>query len=611
MNLMQYKQYLPFAAFFAALSVFFFLPVLNDFGNWGLYDWDQHLFYHASPRIAILDYGQFPLWNAHYCGGTPLLANPQSAFLSPFFAFVLLFGAVWGLKLEAMIYLFFGLFGTFLVARKLGSAPVASAVAAVVFMLSSWYAVRVVVGHTTFFPFALMPWLFLFYLKSLQSVRWVAAAAFTLAITFLAGGIYPFYASVLLLGGYSLLASVEKRRLSPLIVVAAVLVLAFLLAAVKALPVLEFTAGASVERDVQMAGAKIFARALFYPFQDLAGGDFATGLNTIPEGVERDIATSAGEVPWGWHEYSAYVGVIAFLLAAISVFNYRKSWKLLALALFFFALSLGDSSPVPLWKLLRSLPFLGGLHGPSRFIIPLVFVTSLLAANSVSKVRLLRLRRVSLILLAVITAELLLVSMPLVSQAFPVKPPENLQTGNPGFIQFYSPDPYVSQYPDLLQNLGTLNCYERVHLRIRASPQFVGEAPYPNFIGNAYVAETNQSLDFSYFSPNKVKVNVAEAEINETATLVVNQNYHEGWKASILTDVRSLPSLRSASNGKVKSHNGLLAAEITPDDRYVEFRYLPESFVIGAMISAAALLLSLLIFFKPKAVKRILFQEQS
>src|SRR3989338_9704210 len=102
---MSYKQYLPAAAFFAAVSVVFFFPVFTSFGNWVLYDWDQHLFYHASPRIGILDYGQFPLWNAHYCGGNPLLANPHSAFLSPFFLHVLLFGAVAGLKLQAILYM--------------------------------------------------------------------------------------------------------------------------------------------------------------------------------------------------------------------------------------------------------------------------------------------------------------------------------------------------------------------------------------------------------------------------------------------------------------------------------------------------------------------------
>lgn len=126
--------------------------------------------------------------------------------------------------------------------------------------------------------------------------------------------------------------------------------------------------------------------------------------------------------------------------------------------------------------------------------------------------------------------------------------------------------------------------------------QFVDDKLNAGFIGAAYIAETNQTFDFVYFSPNKVKINLDAAEINGTATLVVNQNYYKGWKAS---------------NENIKSYNGLLAAEITSDDKDIEFSYSPKSFLIGAIISIAALLLSLLIFFKPKVIKRILFQEQS
>jgi len=593
---MSYKQYLPAAAFFAAVSVVFFFPVFTSFGNWGLYDWDQHLFYHASPRIGILDYGQFPLWNAHYCGGNPLLANPQSAFLSPFFLLVLLFGAVAGLKLQAILYMFFGLFGTFLLAKKLGITPIPSALAAVAFMLSSWYAVRVVVGHTTFFPFALMPWTLFFYLKSLQSRKWLVAAAITLASMFLAGGVYPFYASVLLLGVYSLLSSISSRNLKPILVVAAVFALTMLLAAVKVLPVIDFTTGVPVEKDVQLTSAGIVARALLLPSQNIVKNDAATGRSLTPESREKEVATLSGLVPWQWHEYSAYIGIITLLLAVLSLINYKRNWNLLLLALFFFLLSLGNSSPIPLWQLLRNLPFLSSLHGPSRFIIPFVFITALLAARTLTTMSVPRKKIVSIALLVAVTIELLFVSLPLVSTAFPLTPLKNLQTANPDFIQFYASEPYSSQYPNLLQNLGTLNCYERLHLVTRAVPQFVDGIPYSGFIGNAYIAETNKSLNLSYFSPNKVRVDLAEAQINRTSTVVINQNYYKGWKAS---------------NGRVESHNGLLAAEVTSADREIGFRYAPKSFTIGAIISAVTSLLLLLIFLKLKLIRKILFQPQS
>ena len=201
-----------------------------------------------------------------------------------------------------------------------------------------------------------------------------------------------------------------------------------------------------------------------------------------------------------------------------------------------------------------------------------------------------------MVLLAIVTIEMLFVSLPLVASAFPLNPPENLLTDNPDFIQFYSADPYVSQYPNLLQNLGTLNCYERLRLVTSVSPQFVDGEPYQNFIGNAYIAETNQSVELSYFSPNEVRVSLAAANITEPATLVLNQNFYKGWKVS---------------NDKLISHNGLLAAEITPIDDELVFNYKPRSFVIGTIISVVTLLLLLLLFFKPKLLRKLLFQSQS
>lgn len=581
--------------FFAAITAAFVVPLFANFDNWGLYDWDQHLFYHESPRISVLNYGQFPLWNAHYCGGTPMLANPQSAFLSPFFITVLLFGAVAGLKLQILLYLLLGLSGTFLAARQLRATPIAASLASIIFMLSSWFALRVRVGHTTFFPFALLPWAFFFFLKSLQQPRWLAAAALMLAIAFRSGGIYPFYAAILLLGGYALLESAGTRKLKPLLLLAAIFALAFLLAAVKFLPVLEFTSGVPVRQDAQLTSISIVSKALFSPFQSIEKKDAETGRDLVPEGTEKELATLEGKLPWMWHEYSAYTGIIAFLLAALSIISYKRNWKLLLSAAFFFLLSLGDSSPIPVWQLLRKLPFFSSMHGPSRFIIPFVFIIALLAASTLSSIKMPKKKIISMAILAIVTAEMLFVSMPLLSGTFPVEPPEHLQTSG-DFIQVYTSAPYISQYPNLLQNLGTINCYERLHLTTRALPQFVDGEPYQKFMGNAYVAETNQSLNLSYFSPNKIIISLEGAQINNTETLVINQNYYPGWKAS---------------NNNEKSYNGLLAAEITPDDKSIEFNYKPRSFAIGAVVSAAALLLSLLILFKPQIIKKALLQPQS
>jgi len=548
--------------------------------------------------MAFMEHGQFPLWNAHYCGGTPLLANPQSAFLTPFFLTVLLFGTVAGLKIQAAVYLFLGLLGTFLAAKKLGAVPVAAATAAVIFMLSSWYAQRVLVGHTTFLPFALLPLAFLLYLKALEQWKWIGMAALVTALIFLAGGIYPFYATILLLCAYALLTSIETRKLQPLLLVAAILALTFLISAVKLLPVLEFTSGVPSENDVQLNSLGMTVRGLLNPAQGIEKNDVLTGRAAFPDGMEKEVATLEGRVAWQWHEYSSYIGILSLLIAAISVINYRRNWKLLLLAAFFLILALGNSSLLPLWEMLRNLPFFNSLHGPSRFLIPFTFIAALLAAKALSTNH----NKALLTILAIITLEHLVIFIPLLSSAFPIVPPSDpdLQTENEQFIQFYTSAPYVSQYPNLLQNLGTVNCYERIHIATKALPQFVDGEPYPEFKGNAYIAETGEQLDYSYFSPNKVNVIVTDAQINDTATLVVNQNYYKGWEAS-----------NGKGKAKAKSYNGLLATEISKEDKEVEFKFMPRSFLLGAAITAAAIILSLLLFFKPELIRKLILQESS
>lgn len=591
------------------LAAFFFLqPVFSSIQNWGMYDWDQHFFYHESPRISLLAFHQFPLWTPYYCGGNALLANPQSPFLSPFFALVLLFGAVIGLKLEVLAYLAVGLLGMFMLVRKLGCSRFASVFAAAVFMFSSWFAARVAVGHTTFFPFALLPLVFLFYLNAASAsglsaaVRRVIAAALTLAVMFLSGGIYPFYAAVVLLVLYSLLDFVNVRKITPLAAVAAILLLAVLLSSVKLVPVVDFASGVTAEKDVQLTSAGIVYRSLLSRQQSIPENDMETGRDLVPEGRQKELDTLAGKLPWRWQEYSAYVGIIPLLLAALSVIAFRRNWKLIVAALFFMLMALGAYLPFGPWQVVRHLPFFSSLHGPSRFIIVFVFLAALLAAKALSAVKISSNKKVQAAVVAVIivvaVADLFFVSRPLLSNAFPLAPLEIKSTnlGSPDFIQMGSSAPYLSQYPNLLQGIGTLNCYERLHLRNRAIPQLIDGEPYSGFIGNAYIAETNESLKFTRFSPHKISLRLsgipkAEAALGNGTSelaLVINQNYYRGWDFD-------------GSSAEAGSRRGLLAALVKKRDlgREVTFTFSSPPFFLGSIISALAVAAAAFAFWKP------------
>jgi len=66
-------------------------------------DWDFITASQWSAYWTVRQYHQFPLWNPFECGGMPLLGDPQSHFLTPWFFLTMLFGPVVGLHLEVII----------------------------------------------------------------------------------------------------------------------------------------------------------------------------------------------------------------------------------------------------------------------------------------------------------------------------------------------------------------------------------------------------------------------------------------------------------------------------------------------------------------------------
>jgi uncharacterized membrane protein YfhO len=78
-----------------------------------------------------------------------------------------------------------------------------------------------------------------------------------------------------------------------------------------------------------------------------------------------------------------------------------------------------------------------------------------------------------------------------------------------------------------------------------------------------------------YFSPNEITVAVAVKNVD---TLIINQNYHPGWRAD---------------KGLLFNHNGLLALAIDKTGSYtVKFTYVPLDFYFGMIISVATLVFS-------------------
>lgn len=422
----------------------------------------------------------------------------------------------------------------------------------------------------------LLPWVLYFYLLSFSKTRYVIASALTVAVMFLSGGVYPFYAAVILLAGYSGMLFIEKRKLTPVLLVVAILLIAFLFGAVKFVPMLAFVSNiSSTPQSPELTSVDLALSGFASRTQNIEQRDSMNGLVGNQDEVKAKILS--GELPWGWHEYSAYIG-IALILVLLSLIAFKRNWKLWVLAVFFLLLSLGT----PLWNIFQLIPFFNALHGPSRFAIPVVFMAALLAGRALSGIKLPR--YAVLLIILVIALDLLTVSFPIVKDTFQIEPLPIDSSKYDEYIHIVVENPGITQYPNLLQNLDTVNCYERVKPANQFMAQFddSGNA-FPQFIGNAYMAETNKTARIVSFSSNEFVV-----DTNESGILVLNQNFLPGWKA----------------NGeKTGSYGGLVATETTGG--ITVFSFTPPGFILGLLLTVVSLIAGLIFFIKPDVLKKL------
>ncbi len=419
--------------------------------------------------------------------------------------------------------------------------------------------------------------------KGLENIRYVFLSALFMAFIFLGGGIYPLLFIDLFLGFYTIFASIkewEKMKFAYLRNAVIILILFIVLSSVKLIPMLEFAMDYSYAKmDSQDNDLKKILEALtFRNVESRMGYMYDYRIN----GYTNDI--------WNWHEYHAYIGFLPLLLFLFSpIYLFRKEWHLILIAVIFFLVALGDNSVINIWGILKQLPLISDLHGPSRFLTVFIFLLSLITGKFMSifenrnlffrlKNKKYNIWKIFLILLVlIIFADLFLANSQLFKHSFVVKP---LEVEKQEFAQVTGFKEKI-QYPTFLANLGLANCFEKVKPKLAAIPKFDTKtgAICTNYIGEAYMLENNETQEITYFSPNKVKV-----KSNESGILVLNQNYADGWKVK---------------NGMVKNANGLVGAEVEKG-REAVFYYMPKSFIFGFFLSVISLISGLIFYFTSK-----------
>jgi hypothetical protein len=588
-----WRGFLLAAVLLAAVALIHTWPVFVHFDNWGIEDWDQHFFYHAVPRASILEYGQIPLWNPYYCGGAPLLANPQSRVCSPTFPIILIFDVVRGLKIEIWVNLVIGLLGTYVLARHLGLSGAAAFLVPSVYLLSTMYSLILTSGSTNFLSIAYLPWTVWTFLKTLTNLRWCIPAGLCLALTFLTGGHWVVPIVVLLLAVLAACSVVTDglRRPAAALVLTGLLSVGF--AAVKVIPSLQMMfahpriirdySGYSLAGLYHMLLDRDQTLSRFLEFSQSRG--FLHGLS--------------GEIT----ENGMYIGVLPLILVCVGLAaQARRQWKwTLTLGLFLW-LCLGSRAPLSLWDWLHRLPVYNHFQMASRFRIIFLLAAAVFAGWGLrwmgAAIRRLTGRAAPAqvtvwVLTIAIVADLVLVTRPIFASAFPINPSVVMDELEPSeqFTQIlrlpaYGRDgfrdnldwfdsanindvpvnvSYSAMYPAFLDDFGTVWAYEAIP--VPTSVQYKGS---PGYRGEVFMYDIRGSARITRWSPNRIAVAVdAFAEDR----VVINQNFSPGWKAE------------GASGPAGPTDEGLLSAPVKPATTQVVFYYRPFGFMAGAAIT--------------------------
>ena len=536
------------AAVSLAFAAVFCWPLFEFPGRLGVQgDWDQYLVLHWVPYETVRQYGQVPLWNPYVCGGMPMLGNPQSRWLTPFFLFHLLAGPELGLQLEIVAHVALAWAGAFVLGRTVGLSRLSALAPATIFAGSSYHYLHLAEGHVTWLAFAYLPWVL--------AAAWAGRpmlAGIALALGIGEGGVYAVPLTVVALVLVALSRAMTLRSARPFAHVAVAGAVAACLAAPKLLLVQPLMARyPRLIESAERMGPELMIEALLGRMQDLE-------TTPAPSGYE-----------YGIHEYGAYVGPLAVLLALAGAFAARRvaaPWLLLlgAALMLSFGTALGGAySP---WALLHQLPVFASLRIPSRFLIMAVLAIAMLAGAGVERLVSTAgrgVRRAAIALLLAATVDMALVGSPNLRHLVDLRAAtiERSET----FIQVDDGDD-KRMYALARANRGALDCYEP----LKPAVEPIG-AGTPGYRGEEYLLADGTVRRIEW-SPNRLAFEVSS---NLANTLVVNSNYDESWRV-----------IEGA--GEVFSHDGLLAVRIPAGSHRLSIAYRSPRFMAGVLLALAA-----------------------
>ncbi len=540
-------------AIFALLATALVWSSLKDAARFNEFRDAQVLdLYERSAVDTVRRFGELPLWNPYYCGGLDAVGAPQGRSTSPTLLFSLFFGTERAGLLLVFVFAIIGMEGMYRWLRLRVMEPAAALLVAPVFALSGHFSIAYYRGWTNFFGFELVPWILLgITLAARGRVLGLAISGVAFATMLGFGGSFaaPLVAVAAVAEGLrALFEQPRQARWRALAMLASAASFMVTVAMVRLWPLAETLA----------AAPRIMA------------GTPGHQPKMVLSMIVSVLAVKDGEVDL---KGAFYIGA-AFLAVAALGGSERRAIRAIVLVVVFVWLSAGYARKPALFALLRELPIFSALRYPERFLwIATLFVCEP-AAHALARVPLLgegRRWRVGVWMLlggAIVwtifnqmAAFDRLASARQLGTVTASAPPEG------GFHQGRGNRWLASHYQAL--GIGSLSCWE-TH-PVTMSPLLRGDLPAEEYLSER--TKDAGTVKRVAWSPNRITLHAA---LTRPARVMINQNWHPGWHASV---------------GSVLSNEGLLAVDLPAGDHDITVAFRPWSTIAGAGVTLTSLIM--------------------
>ena len=509
------------------------------------------------PYYTLTHFHQLPFWNPYKCGGMPMLGNPESAIVTPFLLLYLVFGLIPGMLLEIYLHVAIMFAGCYVFGRELGLVPRAALVLAAMFPSSSWLSLHIAVGHLNFLSIAYIPWILALLLMSCRLRRWhLAILGGLLCGLTLTEGNYGFVFAVMLVAIVAVWYAMIGLSIRPLLVASVIGLFAIAFSLPKLVPTGELLKINPRDWGLSYLTWRGILISLFSRDQDLGHPMVASFF---------------------FSEYACYLSPPFVLLALVGTFGYmRKSFPWVVGAIFFFLLYRGDTGPDSPTMLLRQLPLGGNIGLCGRWVIPLFFCLSVLAALG-ADVLCERPRewgrRLAGILLALGVADSWLVCAP--NYRYLLQPAMPSPEASVSFRQYWSVFP-VPLTSIAMAGMGSTNCGGVGYTVPRGAVLGYNEQGYR---GDYYLLDAG-TVTQTLWTPNRLSY---EVNANEPTSLVINQSMYPGWHLA-------------HGDGLVYPENGLIAVRVPSGRQEIELVYTPHHIMAASAIALFAVAILIVVW---------------